>query len=40
MSTVPNNKCQKCAGMGFNGFLFKKINKKKNIKEKKIPGAV
>ena len=24
MSTVPNNKCQKCAGMGFNGFLSKK----------------
>ena len=30
-----NNKCQKCAGMGLNGFIFRKINKKYNTKEKK-----
>ena len=31
---------QKCAGMGVNGFIFKKIIKNSNIIEKKIMGAV
>ena len=36
-----NIKWQKCAPMGLNGFIFKKINKNKNIKMiKKILGAV
>ena len=28
-----NNKCQKCAEMGLNGFIFKKINKKEREKK-------
>ena len=35
-----NNKCQKCAGMGFNGFIIKKINKNNAENMKKILGAV
>ena len=36
-----NIKLQKCAGMGLNGFIFKKINENENIKtKKKILGAV
>ena len=34
-----NIKCQKCAGMGINGFTFKKINENENIIEKKILGT-
>ena len=30
----------KCAGMGLNGFIFRKINENENIKEKKNLGAV
>ena len=32
-----NIKCQKCGGMGLNGFMFKKINGNENIKAKKNP---
>ena len=35
-----NNKSQKCAGMGLNGFIFKKINKNYAESMKKIMGAV
>jgi hypothetical protein len=28
-----------CAGMGLNGFIFRKIIKNKNIREKKNPGS-
>ena len=35
-----NIKCQKCAGMGLNGFIFKKINKNYAENMKKIVGAV
>ena len=31
-----SNKCQKCAGMGLNGFIFKKINKNYAENMKKI----
>ena len=35
-----NIKCQKCAGMGLNGFIFKKIIKNYAENMKKIVGAV
>ena len=34
-----NIKWQKCAGMGINGFIFKKINGNENIKTIKNPGS-
>ena len=37
-SHAKNIKCQKCAGMGLNGFILKKINEYWNIK-KKNPGS-
>ena len=33
------NKCQKCAGMGLNGFIFEKTNKIKILKRRKNPGS-
>jgi hypothetical protein len=30
---------QKCGGMGLNGFIFKKLDKDKNIREKKKLGV-
>ena len=35
-----NIKCQKCAGMGLNGFIFRKIIKNYAENMKKIVGAV
>ena len=34
-----NNNHEKCAGIGLNGFIFKWINKKYYINEKKNPGS-
>ena len=34
-----NIKNEKCAGIGLNGFIFQKINKKYCINEKKDPGS-
>ena len=31
---------EKCAGIGLNGFIFRKINENQSIKAKKILGAV
>ena len=33
-------KWQKCARMGLNGFVFKKLNKNRNIRMNKILGAI
>jgi hypothetical protein len=34
-----NNNHEKCEGIGLNGFIFKQINKKYCINEKKDPGS-
>ena len=34
-----NNNIEKCAGIGLNGLILKKINENENIKMKKNPGS-